>query len=114
MTYKEGILLLCNLSRLLKTKSFNLSTKLSQNRPLRDDHVTFFKSNNKCQYKRYNYCSTSNTGIVSNIGIIIMEQNVTYIFNYVLYTVIAIVIAIFSLIWRVRLFTQVGDDECYG
>ena len=51
-----------------------------------------------------------------------MEQNglnrmtywtVTYIFNYALYTVIAIVIAVFSLIWKVRLFTQVGKDECY-
>ena len=48
--------------------------------------------------------------------LIMMEQNglsrwtywtVTYLFNYMLYCVIAIVISILSLIFQIRLFTQV-------
>ena len=49
--------------------------------------------------------------------LIMMEQNglnrvtywlVTYTFNFILYIPIAIEIAIFSLIFQIRLFTQVG------
>ena len=52
--------------------------------------------------------------------LIMMEQNglsrftywtVTYIFNYTLYVIIALVITIISLIWQVRLFTQVSERE---
>ena len=48
--------------------------------------------------------------------LIMMEQNglsrwtywaVTYIFNFMLYAVIAIIITIFSLAFQIRLFTQV-------
>ena len=46
-----------------------------------------------------------------------MEQNglqrttywvITYIFNYLLYIIIAIVISVVSVIWQIRLFTQVS------
>ncbi len=49
--------------------------------------------------------------------LIMMEQNglqrttywvITYMFNYLLYILIAIVISIVSIIWQIRLFTQVS------
>lgn len=52
--------------------------------------------------------------------LIMMEQNglsrwtywlVTYVFNYALYIPIAIEIAIFSLFFQIRLFTQVSQVE---
>ena len=52
--------------------------------------------------------------------LIMMEQNgldrftywfVTYIFNYTLYIIVAMVIVVFSLIWQMRLFTQVSLSD---
>ena len=58
--------------------------------------------------------------------LIMMEQNglsrwtywlVTYTFNFLLYIPVAVEIAVFSLLFKFRLFTQVGlvyEEMCYG